>query len=149
MSWNGKCTNYKKNSRQKLHVRKRDLKTKKSVERKQQCIYNLWFIWLMTWFKDQFHQHQYHHHLNIANAVYFIYMYMYVLCDLKILISQCEMTFMIKIFYIKDLLSSSLEHWFVKIPDLLNKGSFTYFIIFHSINRSGGCVDTWPIKRTL
>lgn len=102
----------------------------------------------MTWFKDHFHQHQYHHHLNITNAVYFIYMYMYVLCDLKILISQCEMTVMIKIFYIKDLLSSSLEHWVVKIPDLLNKGSFTYFIIFHSINRSGGCVDSWPIKRT-
>lgn len=77
----------------------------------------------MTWFKDHFHQHQYHHHLNITNAVYFIYMYMYVLCDLKMLISQCEMTVMIKIFYIKDLLSSSLEHWVVKIPDL--------FYIFH------------------
>lgn len=41
MSQNGKFTTYKKNSRPKIHVRKRDLKTKKSVERKQQCIYNL------------------------------------------------------------------------------------------------------------
>lgn len=32
MSQNGKCTTYKKNSRPKIHVRKRDLKTKKVLK---------------------------------------------------------------------------------------------------------------------
>lgn len=45
MSQNGKCTTYKKNSRQKLHVRKRDLKTKKKVLKENNNVFIIYDLY--------------------------------------------------------------------------------------------------------